>query len=92
MRKRDELANPNSCMSRAEPNEMTFVLLGRDVAAPFAIREWVRARVRLGKNTYLDAQIEEALDCADQMESDRAAKNQPHPDPLVAEVKRRGKA
>ena len=68
MRKRDELTNSNSCMSRAAEDEMTFVLLGRDEAAPAAIRFWVGERIRIGKNVETDAQIIEALACADSME------------------------
>lgn len=37
MKKLDELANPKSCMNRAHDNEMTFVLLGRDLMAPAVI-------------------------------------------------------
>lgn len=73
MRKKDELSNPESCMSKARQDEMTFVLLGRDRAAPFAIQSWVEERVRLGKNTRTDAQIVEALACADIMERERTA-------------------
>lgn len=32
--KSEELSNPASCMNRALPDEMTFVLLARDAAAP----------------------------------------------------------
>ena len=64
MRKTEELTNPRSCMSRAKDDEMTFVLLARDAAAPKAIRFWCDERVRLGKNTYDDPQIKEALQCA----------------------------
>lgn len=71
MRKSEELSNPNSCMSRALPNEMTFVLLGRDFVAPAVIREWCRLRCLHGKNTPKDPQITEALACADAMESER---------------------
>jgi hypothetical protein len=71
MRKRDELTLPQSCMSRARDDEMTFVLLGRDAAAPAAIRVWCNERVRLGKNQVEDAQIQEALACADTMDRER---------------------
>lgn len=71
MIKSKELTDPNSCMSRAKDDEMTFVLLARDIAAPKAIREWVRERCRIGKNRYDDAQIIEALDCADAMDHQR---------------------
>ena len=68
MIKRLELTDPNSCMSRAREDEMTFVLLARDIAAPNTIRFWVAERIRLGKNIMEDAQIVEALSCAAKME------------------------
>ena len=68
MRKKDELSSANSCMAHAHPDEMVFVLLGRDAAAPAAIRAWADERVRLGKNKADDAQIVEARACADAME------------------------
>lgn len=70
MRKRDELTNPDSCMGRARPSEMMFVLLGRDLAAPGAIRAWIAERIRLGKNQPSDAQILEAERCAQIMEAE----------------------
>jgi hypothetical protein len=70
--KREELTNPKSCMSRAADDEMTFVLLARDAAAPNAIREWAAHRVRLQKNDWEDDQIQEALTCASIMEQQRA--------------------
>jgi len=72
MRKFDELNNPNSCMNKARDGELTFVLLGRDKAAPRAIRAWAAERLLLGKNTSTDdPQIREALECADQMEREQ---------------------
>lgn len=74
MLKKLELTNRASCMSRAHPDEMTFVLLARDVAAPAAIRAWAKERIRLGKNTHGDdPQIREALECADTMERQKLA-------------------
>lgn len=73
MRKHKEVHDPNSCLGRAGIDEMLFVLLGRDVAAPNVIRFWCYERVRLGKNQPLDPQIKEALACADAMERDRLA-------------------
>ena len=73
MLKRDELTDSASCMSRARENEMVFVLLARDAAAPSAIRAWAEERVRLGKNKWDDGQITEALSCAEIMEGQRAA-------------------
>lgn len=64
MLKRDELSDPNSCMNRAKDDELTFVLLGRDAAAPIAIRAWCLERIRLGKNEPGDEQIQEAMQCA----------------------------
>ena len=55
-------------MSRARDDEMSFVLLGRDVAAPAAIRAWIIERIRLGKNMPDDPQILEAKACARAME------------------------
>ena len=71
MRKRDELTS--GCMAKAKDDEMTFVLLGRDAAAPVAIRAWIRERLRTGKNRPDDAQIVEAEQCAQTMEMERWA-------------------
>lgn len=71
MRKKDELApGGNTCMAHAHDEEMVFVLLGRDAAAPVAIRAWVAERLRLGKNVATDDQITEALACAATMEKE----------------------
>jgi hypothetical protein len=48
------------------------VLLEWDLAAPVAIRAWVRERIRLGKNAPDDRKIFEALLAADAMERDRS--------------------
>lgn len=63
MRKLEELTNPDSCLNRARYSEMLFVLLGRDPAAPAAIRAWIEERIRLGKNRPDDAQILGAEQC-----------------------------
>lgn len=68
MLKVDEIQIAESCFNRARLRERIFVLLGRDKAAPAAIRAWAAERVRIGKNESTDAQITEALDCADRME------------------------
>ena len=69
MRKKYELlGNFHSCMNKAHPEEMVFVLLSRDAAAPAAIRAWVDERLRIGKNAKTDSQIIEALECAKTME------------------------
>jgi hypothetical protein len=71
VRKIDELHNPTSCINRAHDHEMTFVLLGRDAAAPVAIRAWIAERIRQGKNKLGDAQLREAEFCAVRMEIER---------------------
>jgi hypothetical protein len=68
MRKKDELSLEHTCMQHAHPEEMVFVLLGRDPAAAIAIRKWAYERIRLGKNAWSDAQIVEAMECAATME------------------------
>lgn len=68
MRKWEELADAKSCFNRADVNEVLFVLLARDPAAPATIRFWAKERARLGKNLIDDRQIEEALACAAEME------------------------
>ncbi len=70
MRKKDETTKSETCLSRAHPEEMLFVLLGRDPAAPVAIRAWVAERLRLRKNIESDTQILEALACARTMEEE----------------------
>lgn len=70
MRKRDEILNRESCLSKAEIDEMIFVLLGRDAAAPHAIREWCKKRIELRKNSPFDPQIIEAIRCAEIMEKE----------------------
>lgn len=71
MRKSEELANPNSCLNRADDDELIFVLRGHDVAAPATIRAWNRERVRLRKNRWGDPQLIEAALCADRMQAER---------------------
>lgn len=68
MIKRKELSVIDSCLNKADDDEMIFVLLGRDDAAPAAIRFWADERVRLGKNLPDDRQIVEAFKAAAWME------------------------
>lgn len=60
MRKCDELALPESCLNKARDDELLFVLLGRDVAAPNAVLAWISERLLRGKNRPGDEQIVEA--------------------------------
>ena len=77
MLKQSELSEPNSCMSRARDDEMTFVVLERDVAAAETIRFWCRERVRIGKNEWGDSQIVEAMGCALYIDAIHARKSTP---------------
>ena len=70
MKKRDELTQ-HGCLSKALDDEMLFVLLARDPAAPIAIEAWVQARYKLGLNQPGDPKINEALECAYQMRKQR---------------------
>jgi hypothetical protein len=79
MRKKDELTREHTCMKHAHPEEMVFVLLSRDAAAPVAIRAWVAERLRLGKNVEGDEQIVEARACAEIMENEGARWKGPFP-------------
>lgn len=72
MRKREELSNPESCMSRAKDDEMTFVLLGRDIAATVAVQAWIDERIRVGKNGRDDMQIAEAKNWIDTVLRERS--------------------
>lgn len=56
------------CYANAEPDEPMFILLGRDVVSPFAIRMWIAERIASGKNKHEDAQIVEAAECIEAME------------------------
>jgi len=60
MLKRDEVCLPDSCLNKARDDEHLFVLLGRDLAAPAAIRAWIEARIRVGKNHPEDDQLAQA--------------------------------
>ena len=71
MRKRNEIADPTSCLNRAAGHEWLFVLRGRDAAAPAAIRAWAAERIRLGKNKPGDPQICEAMACSRMMDRER---------------------
>lgn len=71
MLKNDEMSDPTSCLNTAAPDELVFVLLGRDEAAPAAIRAWCADRILRGKNAVHDPQIKAAYQCAYDMERAR---------------------
>ncbi len=70
MRKQHELENPNSCLNKALPHEMLFVLLGRDPDAPATVRYWTSLRARRERNQCHDSKVPEARECATIMESE----------------------
>lgn len=72
MYKTDETTDPTSCLNKAWTNEMLFVLLARDAAAPVAIRAWIEERIRIGKNQRNDPQILEAVNCIATMTNQKA--------------------
>lgn len=68
MQKSTERVQHSSCWNKAREDELIFVLLERDVAAPVAIRRWCSVRIELGKNKPDDEQITGALRMAELME------------------------
>ncbi len=79
MLKSREISDPSSCFNKAGDGELLFVLLGRDKAAPAAIRMWIRERLRRGLNQSSDPQITEARNCALQMERQKSAPSPSQP-------------
>jgi len=67
MLKKEELANETSCINKALPDEMVFVMLGRDQAAPIAIEAWISARIALGLNQPGDPELADAREAAEWM-------------------------
>lgn len=66
------------CYANAEPDEPMFVLLGRDVDAPYLVEMWAKEREQRGEDP---AKVQEARDCAHNMrkfytkrQKDKAAK------------------
>lgn len=60
MIKRDEIANPNSCLNKAADDEMLFVLREKDEAMAATIEFWANERLKLGLNWESDSKITEA--------------------------------
>lgn len=72
MLKRDEIANPNSCLNRASGDEPIFVLRANDESAPVAVLQWARAYAlrKLEEHDFGTTQARkyaEALDLAAEM-------------------------
>jgi hypothetical protein len=71
MRKRDELADPQSCLNKARDDDWIFVLIQHDEDAPAAVRFWAHRRVARGKRAKDHPQIVEALAWADRVEAEQ---------------------
>lgn len=69
MLKRDELTDPDSCLSKAKDDEMLFVLLERDESAPATVRFWISERIKRGQNNPGDLKLLEAEAVASLMEA-----------------------
>ena len=69
MTKEEEINDPASCLNRAKPGEMIFVLRAHDPCAAATVRIWVTLRNLIGKNTYPDT--DKALKCAHTMDEQR---------------------
>lgn len=70
--KKDELANPASCINKAADDEPVFVLRAKDPEAVETVRTWAsNARTR---GTHEPEKIDEAFQLADQMAAWRLAK------------------
>src|ERR1019366_4825783 len=73
MLKSDELTSSNSCLNRARADEMNFVFVEDDEAAPATIRAWIAERIRLGRNKAVDQKLVTAEAVAVAMEKSKAA-------------------
>lgn len=73
MTKEQEIKDPDSCLNRARPGEMVFVLRAHDPCAAQLVRIWTDLRIFRGKNKPEDKQIMDALACADMMDEQRLA-------------------
>lgn len=60
MLKKEEIAEPNSCLNKAKDDEPIFVLLGRDPVAAKVVRFWIIERIKAGLGTLADKKIQEA--------------------------------
>jgi len=74
--KQDELRNPASCLNRARPDEILFVLRSNDPIAPQVVRLWAA----MAEGLHEPDKVLEALHCADHMQrqhEDRGPKTVP---------------
>ena len=67
MTKQENIENPDSCWNKADLDELLFVILERDPAAPATVRFWCDERIRQGLNHETDAKIQNAREIASKM-------------------------
>ncbi len=72
MRKRDELADPDSCLGRAEDDEPLFILRAKDGLSSTTVRAWADYAAKSGLHER--EKIDEARMCADTMDNWRTSK------------------
>jgi hypothetical protein len=61
MQKRDELADPKSCLNKAGDDELIFVLREKDPAIVSTVLHWINTRIEMGANKPDDPKLAEAL-------------------------------
>lgn len=69
MKKRDEMEQPTSCLSKAAPDEPIFVLRGKDPIGADVVRTWASKAESEGHHE--PAKIAEAREFADEMDAYR---------------------
>ena len=74
MIKRDELADPRSCLNKADDDEPLFVLRGSDPAAADIVRAWATLSSHAGYHR--QEKIEQAFEVAQAL--DKWPKNDPN--------------
>jgi hypothetical protein len=77
MRKSDELSDPSSCLNKAAEDEILFVLMERDPAAPGTIRDWVARRIEMGLNKPGDPKLISAEQIARAIETGQFSRTPP---------------
>jgi hypothetical protein len=69
--KRDEIADPNSCLNRAADDEPIFILRAKDQLTPKLVRDWAAKAAIEGHHEI--EKIEAAWKFADRMDAWRRA-------------------
>ena len=57
MLKREELFNPQSCLNKAEPEELIFVVRAKDPLAAQTVRHWAAMAVGVHEKEKIDEAI-----------------------------------